>query len=423
MGRVVALIDDLFFQMKVTETAKHLGVEFKVAGNGDVLDGMLEPPTKLVIVDLNSKSSQWQPLSDARNSEGAASGCVSVSCADGTGGAGEGGGCDGGPAAVGVHAKAGGHFAKRKGRVIVIRNLRVNVRRVMSVWLALLILAMACGASAQIAADAGPAFALRDALVAACSQNSGQFVRELTARNAEAFSRMTPPARATLLKRFVLLDNPGTPSAKNDADGRLLVTCATREVTTLMELDKAEHRDNLAFIPLTIKDANDTTGASAHQVTMGMVREGGQWKILSLGLLFLDLPSLETEWDRAEIKSNEQAAIAALKNLVQAIETYRKTYTRLPDALQALGPAANGAAKADKAGLVDPELAAGLKGGYSYRYVIVGASTSGAPAKYEVAAIPAEYGRTGQRSFFYDSSGVMHAGDHKGSIEAHWIRN
>ena len=31
MGRVVALMDDLFFQMKLAETAKHLGVEVKVA--------------------------------------------------------------------------------------------------------------------------------------------------------------------------------------------------------------------------------------------------------------------------------------------------------------------------------------------------------------------------------------------------------
>jgi CheY-like chemotaxis protein len=56
MGRVVGLMDDLFFQMKVAETAKHLGVEFKVAANGDVLATMLELPTKLVLVDLNSKS-------------------------------------------------------------------------------------------------------------------------------------------------------------------------------------------------------------------------------------------------------------------------------------------------------------------------------------------------------------------------------
>jgi|ERR1700690_1672556 DNA-binding NarL/FixJ family response regulator len=56
MARAVALMDDLFFQMKVAETAKHLGVEFKVASTGDALLGMLEPPTKLVIIDLNARN-------------------------------------------------------------------------------------------------------------------------------------------------------------------------------------------------------------------------------------------------------------------------------------------------------------------------------------------------------------------------------
>ena len=59
MGRVVALMDDLFFQMKIAETAKQLGVELKVATNGDALQGLLEPAPKLVIVDLNARS---QPI-------------------------------------------------------------------------------------------------------------------------------------------------------------------------------------------------------------------------------------------------------------------------------------------------------------------------------------------------------------------------
>jgi DNA-binding NarL/FixJ family response regulator len=59
MGRVVALMDDLFFQMKLAETAKHLGIEVKVAANPDALNGLLEPAPKLVIVDLNARS---QPL-------------------------------------------------------------------------------------------------------------------------------------------------------------------------------------------------------------------------------------------------------------------------------------------------------------------------------------------------------------------------
>jgi hypothetical protein len=241
-------------------------------------------------------------------------------------------------------------------------------------------------------------------------------VRALTVRNAEAFGRMTPPARETLLKRFVLLDRPGKPRTQNQASGNVLVFCETSEVTTQMQIDKPDLRDNLAYLPLTVKDSGDTAGLNAHHVTMGMVRESGQWKILSLGLLFLDLPSLEIEWDRAEIKTNEQSAIASLKALMEAIETYRKTFTRLPESLKALGPAAKNAPKSDGAGLVEEGLAAGRKDGYSYRYVIVGANTSGAPAKYEVAAIPSEYGRSGLRSFFCDSSGQLHAGDHRGAV-------
>jgi len=261
-----------------------------------------------------------------------------------------------------------------------------------------------------------PSASLRDALVAACSQNAAEFARSLTARNAEAFGRMTPPARETLLKRFVLLDKPGKPNVHDAPDGHVLVYCATQEVTTLMDIGKPELRDNLAYIPLTVKDSTDTADASAHRVVMGMVRETSQWKILSLGLLFLDLPSLENEWDRAEIKTNELGAIASLKMLVEAIETYRKTYTRLPDSLKMLGPAATAKPKPENAALVDEDLASGRKNGYSFRYVIVGASTTGAPAKYEIAAIPSEYGRTGQRSFFCDSSGTFHAGDHKGAV-------
>jgi DNA-binding NarL/FixJ family response regulator len=59
MGRVVALMDDIFFQMKVAETAKHLDLEFKVATNVDALLGLLEPRPQLVIVDLNARS---QPI-------------------------------------------------------------------------------------------------------------------------------------------------------------------------------------------------------------------------------------------------------------------------------------------------------------------------------------------------------------------------
>ena len=66
MGKVVALVDDLFFQMKLAETAKQLGLDVKVAANGDALMGLLEGAPKLVIVDLNARSQPLQAVARVR---------------------------------------------------------------------------------------------------------------------------------------------------------------------------------------------------------------------------------------------------------------------------------------------------------------------------------------------------------------------
>ena len=56
MGRVIAFMDDLFFQMKLAETAKHLGIEVKVATNADALQTLLDPLPKLAVIDLNARN-------------------------------------------------------------------------------------------------------------------------------------------------------------------------------------------------------------------------------------------------------------------------------------------------------------------------------------------------------------------------------
>src|SRR5258708_8971538 len=66
MGRVVALMDDLFFQMKLAETAKQLGVEVKVATNGEALMGLLASEPKLIIVDLNARSRPIEAIEKLR---------------------------------------------------------------------------------------------------------------------------------------------------------------------------------------------------------------------------------------------------------------------------------------------------------------------------------------------------------------------
>ncbi len=66
MGRVVALMDDLFFQMKLAETAKQLGMEVKVATNGEALMELMATEPKLVIVDLNARSQPLQAIEKLR---------------------------------------------------------------------------------------------------------------------------------------------------------------------------------------------------------------------------------------------------------------------------------------------------------------------------------------------------------------------
>ena len=265
-------------------------------------------------------------------------------------------------------------------------------------------------------AAGGPTAALRDVLSAACSQNQNEFVRFLTARNKESFARLSAGARVALMKRFVLLNEPGKALATTNASGRPTVRCETPAGAAEMQIGGAELRENLAFLPMELRDATDTTRTDVRRVTMGLVRENGEWKLLSLGLLLLDLPSLEMEWDRAEISPNERGAIEALKKIAEAVEAYRRTYTRLPESLANLGPPLHGAANAQAAGLVDSDLATGMKSGYAFRYVIVGASSLGAQAKFELAATPLNYGRTGLRSFFRDAGGGLHGADRQGAV-------
>jgi DNA-binding NarL/FixJ family response regulator len=54
MADVIVLIDDLFFQAKLMETAKHTGVTLQTVGSGEqLLKSAAENPAALIIVDLN----------------------------------------------------------------------------------------------------------------------------------------------------------------------------------------------------------------------------------------------------------------------------------------------------------------------------------------------------------------------------------
>ena len=262
-----------------------------------------------------------------------------------------------------------------------------------------------------------PSAALRDLLAAACAHDDARFQSFLTSRNAESFSRLAPAARTELMKRFVLLDGAGKPSLSANSSGRPAIRCATTDGAAEIQLGGTDLRDNVALLPIDIRDASDPAapgGGEPHHILMGMVRENSSWKILSLGMLFLDLPSLEVEWDQASIGGNERDALSDMKTIAAAVEAYRKTYARLPESLSKL--ASGPKTSPDSAGLLDDDLAAGSHNGYNFRMVIVGANDIGAPAQYELSATPAIYARTGRLSFFRDPAGKLHAGDHQGGL-------
>jgi DNA-binding NtrC family response regulator len=63
MAQVVALIDDIFFQAKLLETAKQVGVEVRACTTADALDAEIAKAVpRLVVVDLNARSEPFKVL-------------------------------------------------------------------------------------------------------------------------------------------------------------------------------------------------------------------------------------------------------------------------------------------------------------------------------------------------------------------------
>jgi hypothetical protein len=279
---------------------------------------------------------------------------------------------------------------------------------------------------AQTPSAPAPATALSQALTAACRQNAEDFAGFLTSESAGAFRTLPGNQKTALMERFVLLDAPGRPLISNDVKGRPVLRCESAGVTVLMRFGDARLQDNLAFVPLEASIPSDKPGEAektpTRRVQFGMVREGGQWKLLSVGLLLLDIPALSRQWSLEDAAAREEAAINALRDIARGITTYRNAFGKLPESLVQLGPAPKEGISEEAAAVIDAELAAGSKGGYTFRYRIVpprpGATGSDTDAQdgFELAASPIEYGKTGERSFFLDSTGVLRGDDKKGAV-------
>ena len=219
---------------------------------------------------------------------------------------------------------------------------------------------------------ASPEAALTDALTAACRQDDQAFAKSLTADNAAAFRALPPAQRTAMMKRFVLLEQPGRALLSTGANGQRMVRCESPSFTTELRFGETRVRENLAFVAMEVP----VPGDDPRKINFGFVREGGGWKIISIGVMLLDIPAMAKQWEQADLDASEDAAISDLRSVALALDNYRRAYGKLPDTLAMLGPAPPGGISPDTAGLVDADLAAGDKDGYAIRYTIIPARGS-----------------------------------------------
>jgi hypothetical protein len=272
-------------------------------------------------------------------------------------------------------------------------------------------------ATAQSQLAPGPDKTLSEALSAACRQDSDAFAKYLTSDNAAAFKTLPGGQRTAMMKRFVLLEDAGRPLITTGANGQSMLRCETPAISTEMRFGAVRVRENLAFVPMEIP----FPGEPSRTITFGLVREGGNWKLISVGLALLDIPSMANQWEQADLDENEANAIAELRILATALETYRNAYGKLPETLATLGPAPPNGISPEAAGLIDAQLASGDKDGYTVRYNINPAGDlpredADKAETFSLASTPDTYGKTGRRSFFLDSTGTLRAADKQGAV-------
>jgi len=251
-----------------------------------------------------------------------------------------------------------------------------------------------------------PSGALANALSAACRHDVSAFSNFLTASSAASYRKLDPVQQIAFLARMVQLQDNGVPLLSTSTEGRPILRCETKGLTGDFRFGVPRMDENLVYIPVQLVDRS---------VDFGLVRTSSGWKLLSLGLVVLDVPQLTGMWLHEDLQAREDNAISALRKLASAIGAYQRAFERLPESLNELGPAPSSGISPDAAGLVSAELAAGHLEGYALRYRIVPPPNNSRPAEFEIAATPADYPKSSVRSFFIDSTGVLRAADKHGA--------
>jgi type IV pilus assembly protein PilA len=108
---------------------------------------------------------------------------------------------------------------------------------------------------------------------------------------------------------------------------------------------------------------------------------------------------------RARIAANEATAMGSLRSIATACIIYSHVNKQFPQSLANLGEPLAG--MSESKGLIDAQLAAGLRHGYVFSYSASSTRGDGTLDAFTINADPVTEGTTGQRHFFMDQSGVI----------------
>ncbi len=111
---------------------------------------------------------------------------------------------------------------------------------------------------------------------------------------------------------------------------------------------------------------------------------------------------------RSRMSANQASTVESLRVINTSEVAYSVTYTGYSPSLTALGPPPPGAnVTAAKAGLIDQQLAGGLKSGYIFTYTPTQPDANGQYRGYTINANPSQYNVTGVNYYYSDQSHVI----------------
>jgi type IV pilus assembly protein PilA len=123
--------------------------------------------------------------------------------------------------------------------------------------------------------------------------------------------------------------------------------------------------------------------------------------MLLFGVLLLPGGNAREGFTAAHLQAQETAAVTAITKVHTAEIQYYSNFGRFAASMQELGPPATGVEGPFGANLIEPGLASGEKGGYSFMLTAT-------PAGYAISAVPDQYGITGSKTYFSDQSLNIH---------------